>query len=89
MERFKNAATDGVTVEATSLSLENLLSHLEKKGPAIILINAAIARCDTCVTFMEVISGFLKKIINLKESYYGIIASSYWFARLTDSLFLS
>lgn len=47
-KRFLEAAEKGITVRKASLSCQDLVRHLSKSGPIILLIDASRLHCDIC-----------------------------------------
>ena len=47
-KRFLEAAEKGVTVRKASLSCQDLVRHLSKSGPIILLTDASLLQCDIC-----------------------------------------
>ncbi|CAH2052535.1 unnamed protein product, partial [Iphiclides podalirius] len=46
--RFQNADEAGILIYIQELGSEKLLSHIETRGPAIVLVDAALLVCDLC-----------------------------------------
>ncbi|KAL0868122.1 hypothetical protein ABMA27_008752 [Loxostege sticticalis] len=46
--RFDEAASAGLAVSQRSLSTEELVAHLEKAGPVVLLVDAGLLVCDLC-----------------------------------------
>ena len=49
--RFQEAESRGVEIVETSITLQEILSHLETGGPVIILTNANLLRCSRCSNY--------------------------------------
>lgn len=46
--RFANARGAGISVNVKELTTDELLSHVVTRGPAIVLVDAALLVCDLC-----------------------------------------
>ncbi|CAG5047408.1 unnamed protein product [Parnassius apollo] len=46
--RFANANDAGILVHQKELTVDEILLHVETRGPAIVLIDAALLTCDLC-----------------------------------------
>ena len=51
--RFQEAESRGVEIVETSITLQEILSHLETGGPVIILTNANLLRCSRCSNYIS------------------------------------
>ncbi|CAB3366883.1 Hypothetical predicted protein [Cloeon dipterum] len=69
MQRFTSAKTNGVNVEKRSLTIEELLHHLEKHGPIIILTNGNLLQCEICK--INKLSTELRACLPWSPSYSG------------------
>ena len=49
--RFQEAEARGVEIVETSITLQEILSHLQTGGPVIILTNANLLRCSRCSNY--------------------------------------
>ena len=49
--RFQEAENRGVEIVEMSITLQEILSHLETLGPVIILTNANLLRCSRCSNY--------------------------------------
>lgn len=47
-ERFNNAKSNGISVRKRSMNTNDLIKHLKKHGPVILLTNASYLYCDRC-----------------------------------------
>jgi hypothetical protein len=47
-KRFLEAAEKGIMVRKASLSCQDLVRHLSKSGPIILLTDASLLHCDIC-----------------------------------------
>ncbi|XP_050353631.1 protein GUCD1 isoform X2 [Nymphalis io] len=47
-KRFENASIDGIKIVDSVLSTRDILHHVTSKGPAIVLVDAALLSCDLC-----------------------------------------
>ncbi|XP_046963731.1 protein GUCD1 [Vanessa cardui] len=47
-KRFASASIHGIKVVDAVLSTKDILSHVTSKGPAIVLVDAALLSCDLC-----------------------------------------
>ncbi|CAH0713392.1 unnamed protein product, partial [Brenthis ino] len=46
--RFSNAKSLGIIVKNGTLSIQDIISHVYYKGPAIVLVDAALLSCNWC-----------------------------------------
>lgn len=52
LDRFRQAASHGVVVEQGSTTLNDILTHLSKEGPVILLTNSHLLACTRCAKAM-------------------------------------
>ena len=50
-DRFSAAAENGMVILEKSVTLDDILEHLEKNGPVIILTNANLLTCSQCSNY--------------------------------------
>lgn len=75
-ERFRKAAENGISVKETSLSLEDVLVHLEDHGPAIALVDSSLLACSTCFSFLSAVDRVLKRLVRLYRGHYVVLCGS-------------
>jgi hypothetical protein len=77
-KRFLEAAEKGITVRKASLSCQDLVRHLSKSGPIILLIDASLLHCDICkVNKLTSLRGCLPWSTSFTGIYeYKVTASS-------------
>ena len=51
--RFQEAETRGMEVVETSITLPEIVAHMETAGPVIILTNANLLRCSRCSNYIS------------------------------------
>lgn len=68
MEKFKNAKVNGINVEKKSLNTNDLVKHLRKNGPIILLANASYLQCEYC---KGKVTSELKNCLPWITNYHG------------------
>jgi len=51
--RFENAESKGMDVVETTVTLHDILEHLDSKGPVIVLTNANLLTCTRCSNYIS------------------------------------
>ena len=69
-KRFLEAAEKGITVRKASLSCQDLVHHLSKSGPIILLTDASLLHCDICK--VNKLTSELRGCLPWSTSYTGI-----------------
>lgn len=69
-KRFVEAAEKGITVRKASLSCQDLVRHLSKSGPIILLTDASQLHCDICK--LNKLTAELRGCLPWNTSFTGI-----------------
>jgi hypothetical protein len=69
-KRFLEAAEKGIVVRKSSLSCQDLVHHLSKSGPIILLTDASLLHCDICK--VNKLTSELRGCLPWSASYTGV-----------------
>ena len=67
-DRFNAAAENGMVILEKSVTLDDILEHLEKSGPVITLTNANLLTCSQCSNFSSCYQFCFSGSVNYQES---------------------
>jgi hypothetical protein len=69
-KRFLEAAEKGIVARKASLSCQDLVHHLSKSGPIILLTDASLLHCDICK--VNKLTSELRGCLPWSSSYTGM-----------------
>ena len=74
-DRFSAAAENGMVILEKSVTLDDILEHLEKNGPVIILTNANLLTCSQCSNFSSCYQFCFSSKVSYQDSLICVILS--------------
>ena len=75
-DRFNSAAENEMVILEKSVTLDDILDHLETTGPVIILTNANLLTCSRCSTYSSCYQFCFSSSVSYQESLISVLFRS-------------